>query len=209
MNAVVVPFMDRKTSEPERAGASRESGVSGETIVSGTAGVSGEGELSGELGASGKSGQSASLKRLEARLRGLVGKAIVDYRMVEDGDRVMACVSGGKDSHAMVHMLTSLARSAPVDFEVVAVNLDQKQPGFPAEVLPAYFASHGIAFESIEQDTYSIVVDPHDHRGPDPLGGHDIRGDRVPRSAAEAHPGLPGEQSRSAPGATRADPSDR
>ena len=157
MNAVVVPFKGRKTSEPERAGASRESGVSGETIVSGTAGVSGEGELSEELGASGKSGQLASLKRLEARLRGLVGKAIVDYRMIEDGDRVMACVSGGKDSHVMVHMLMTLARNAPVDFEVVAVNLDQKQPGFPAEVLPAYFASRGIRFESIEQDTYSIV----------------------------------------------------
>ena len=106
---------------------------------------------------SGRTGKSENAKRLEARLRGLVGKAIVDYRMIEDGDRVMACVSGGKDSYAMVHMLTALARSAPVEFEVVAVNLDQKQPGFPADVLPAYFASHGIPFESIEQDTYSVV----------------------------------------------------
>ena len=97
------------------------------------------------------------MKRLEARIRGLVGKAIADYRMIEDGDRVMACVSGGKDSHVMVHMLAALARSAPVRFEVVAVNLDQKQPGFPAEVLPEYFASHGIPFESVEQDTYSVV----------------------------------------------------
>ena len=127
MNAVVVPFKGRKTRQPEKAG------VSGET------------------------GKSENVKRLEVRLRGLVGKAIVDYRMIEDGDRVMACVSGGKDSHVMVHMLMTLARNAPVDFEVVAVNLDQKQPGFPAEVLPAYFASRGIAFESIEQDTYSIV----------------------------------------------------
>ena len=101
--------------------------------------------------------KSANVKRLEARLRGQVGKAIARYRMIEDGDRVMACVSGGKDSYAMVEMLMTLARNAPVRFEVVAVNLDQKQPGFPAEVLPAYFASRGIAFESIEQDTYSIV----------------------------------------------------
>jgi len=101
--------------------------------------------------------RSANLKRLEARLRGMVGKAIADYRMIEDGDRVMACVSGGKDSHVMVHMLAALARNAPVSFEVVAVNLDQKQPGFPAHVLPAYFASRGIPFESVEQDTYSVV----------------------------------------------------
>ena len=110
-----------------------------------------------KAGVSSETGKSENVKRLEARLRGLVGKAIVDYRMIEDGDRVMACVSGGKDSHVMVHMLMTLARNAPVDFEVVAVNLDQKQPGFPAEVLPAYFASRAIPFESIEQDTYSIV----------------------------------------------------
>ena len=113
--------------------------------------------LSGSAEAPRKAGSSATMKRLEARIRGLIGKAIADYRMIEDGDRVMACVSGGKDSHVMVHMLAALARSAPVRFEVVAVNLDQKQPGFPAEVLPEYFASRGIPFEAIEQDTYSVV----------------------------------------------------
>ena len=104
-----------------------------------------------------QSGKSANMKRLEARIRGLAGKAIADYGMIDDGDRVMACVSGGKDSYVMVEMLATLARNAPVDFEVVAVNLDQKQPGFPDEVLPEYFASRGIPFESIEQDTYRVV----------------------------------------------------
>ena len=139
MNAATVPF--------KGAGA----GVSGMDRVAGDSRVSGEARTHGDTA------RSSNVKRLEARLRGLAGKAIVDYRMIEDGDRVMACVSGGKDSHVMVHMLTALARSAPVGFEVVAVNLDQKQPGFPAEVLPAYFASRGVAFESIEQDTYGVV----------------------------------------------------
>ena len=121
------------------------------------AAVSGGAGAMAAAGPCGDPGRSSSAKRLEARLRGLVGKAISHYRMIGDGDRVMACVSGGKDSYAMVHMLAALARSAPVRFEVVAVNLDQKQPGFPADVLPAYFASRGIPFESIEQDTYSVV----------------------------------------------------
>ena len=163
MNTAVVPIGDgtaRESGMDATSGktvASREPGTSGAMGMYRANAMSGPAPVSGDVGIAGKAGKSANLKRLEARLRGLVGKAIVDYRMIEDGDRVMACVSGGKDSHVMVHMLMTLARSAPVNFELVAVNLDQKQPGFPAQVLPAYFASRGIPFESIEQDTYSIV----------------------------------------------------
>ncbi len=101
--------------------------------------------------------RSRTGQRLEARLRGLAGKAIADFSMIGDGDRVMACVSGGKDSFAMLDLLLSLQRSAPVSFSVTAVNLDQKQPGFPAERLPRYCAERGIPFEVIEQDTYAVV----------------------------------------------------
>ena len=97
------------------------------------------------------------VNKLSKRLHRLTGQAIIDFNMIEEGDRVMVCMSGGKDSYAMLDIVLSLRERAPIDFEVIAVNLDQGHPGFPKETLPDYVRSRGVAFHIENQDTYSIV----------------------------------------------------
>jgi tRNA 2-thiocytidine biosynthesis protein TtcA len=98
------------------------------------------------------------INKLSKRLHRQVGQAIIDFNMIEPGDKVMCCLSGGKDSYAMLDILLSLRQRAPVDFDIIAVNLDQKQPGFPEHVLPDYLRARGVPFHIEEQDTYSIVT---------------------------------------------------
>jgi tRNA 2-thiocytidine biosynthesis protein TtcA len=100
-----------------------------------------------------------SFNKLQKRIRHNTGRAIADFNMIEDGDKVMVCLSGGKDSYTMLDVLLHMQKVAPISFSIIAVNLDQKQPGFPEHVLPEYLTRLGVDFEVVEEDTYSIVID--------------------------------------------------
>jgi tRNA 2-thiocytidine biosynthesis protein TtcA len=106
---------------------------------------------------SNKPKEKLELNKLQKRLRRLTGQAIADFNMIEEGDKVMVCLSGGKDSYTMLEILRNLQASAPINFSIVAVNLDQKQPDFPEHILPAYLEEVGVDFHILERDTYSIV----------------------------------------------------
>ncbi len=104
-----------------------------------------------------QSSESYAFNKLRKKIRGRIGKAIADYNMIEEGDVIMACASGGKDSHVMIDMLLHFQKTAPINFSVIVVNLDQKQPGFPEHILPEYFDTLGAPYYIIDKDTFSIV----------------------------------------------------
>ncbi|MCP4389559.1 MAG: tRNA 2-thiocytidine(32) synthetase TtcA, partial [Gammaproteobacteria bacterium] len=101
--------------------------------------------------------EKSDLAKIERKIRSGVGRAISDFNMIEAGDRIMVCLSGGADSYTLLDILLGLQKAAPIDFELVAVNLDQKQPGFPQQVLPGYLESLGVEFRIVEEHTYSVV----------------------------------------------------
>lgn len=103
--------------------------------------------------------QQVNFNKLQKKIRRNTGTAIADYNMIEDGDRIMVCLSGGKDSFTMLDILMGLKKSAPISFDLIAVNLDQKQPGFPSHILPEYLEKLGVEYKVVEEDTYSIVQD--------------------------------------------------
>ena len=102
---------------------------------------------------------SNNILKLEKKLVGLTGKAIDEYKMIEDKDKVMVCLSGGKDSYTLLNMLLALQKRAPISFEIIAMNLDQRQPGFPEHVLPNYLEQMNVSYHIVTEDTYSIVKD--------------------------------------------------